>query len=306
MENSIQEGQHVLLVWGQGKSPEHIKELVERLSSKVTGKGKVQVENEERLTLSAHRPSSFDVALVGALDPPTQTHTFEVLAELAKVLKPKGRLLLREPVVETENGSGLRTANKLKSALKLSGFINVELTEVPHPSTPDIARSRNLTDHAQLRVVETSCSKPDFEVGSSAALPLSFSLKPTAEPVQKSGDVAKVWTLSAFDMADDDVDIIDSDTLLEEEDLKKPDPSSLRAECGPNSGRRKACKNCSCGLAEELAEGKEVKTKPVTSSCGSCYLGDAFRCASCPYLGMPAFKPGEKIALSSRQLNADA
>ena len=46
--------------------------------------------------------------------------------------------------------------------------------------------------------------------------------------------------------------------------------------CG-TTGKRKACKDCSCGLREELDAGKQPTQKSVTSSCGSCYLGDAFR-----------------------------
>ncbi|KAK5642235.1 hypothetical protein RI129_008402 [Pyrocoelia pectoralis] len=149
--------------------------------------------------------------------------------------------------------------------LKTNGFINVE-----------------------VRQNEIRSFKPTYEVGSSRKL----NLKPA------------VWKIDDFD---DDDEMINQDDLLDEEDFKKPDQASLRV-CG-TTGKRKACKDCSCGLAEELdAEALSkipVNSAEAKSSCGSCYLGDAFRCASCPYLGMPAFKPGEKVELPSVLLKAD-
>ena len=62
----------------------------------------------------------------------------------------------------------------------------------------------------------------------------------------------------------------------------------------------KPCENCTCGK-KELAEGKisvdQLESGQVESSCGKCYLGDAFRCGGCPFRGKPAFEPGEKVKL---------
>lgn len=108
---------------------------------------------------------------------------------------------------------------------------------------------------------ELFASKPNYEIGS--AVKLSF-----GKSAQKQAETAKVWKLDA----DDDEEEINEDDLLDEEDKKKPDEASLRV-CG-TTGKRKACKDCSCGLAEELVAEKTgsangVDTANAKSSCGS-------------------------------------
>lgn len=95
--------------------------------------------------------------------------------------------------------------------------------------------------------------------------------------------------------------LLRDDEILSEEDKKKPDNS---ASCGTTSEveqkPKKPCANCTCGLADEQANGGSKGSQDAPkASCGSCYLGDAFRCASCPYRGMPAFKPGEKVTIDT-------
>lgn len=102
-------------------------------------------------------------------------------------------------------------------------------------------------------------------------------------------------------MEEDGAELIDEEELLDDADMAAP-AAAAADDCEVGAGGRKACKNCTCGRAEgALVEKVELTAdmldNPQEGGCGSCALGDAYRCASCPYLGLPAFKQGEKVCV---------
>ncbi|GFR32896.1 anamorsin homolog [Trichonephila clavata] len=303
MSSGRESPKKILLLWGPHVKAEHLTETVNELKKTAGDKGLVAVENLERLVVSDHASSSFDTVQCGTLTPTLTFHPAEVFAEIARVLKPGGTVVIRESVANKDQVPNLRTASKLASALKLSGFVNVG-SPVALPITKSNVQDfdRHFTySEKDVSLIEIRASKPNFEIG--ASVPLSQATSAS----KPDPNAAKIWMLSADDTLDENVELINEDDLLDEDDLKKPDPSTLKV-CATTK-QRKACKNCSCGLAEELekeeSEKIEKNRSAPASSCGNCYLGDAFRCASCPYLGMPAFKPGEKVVLSDNQLKVD-
>mmetsp|Transcript_87407 Transcript_87407/g.155025 ORF Transcript_87407/g.155025 Transcript_87407/m.155025 type:complete len:271 (-) Transcript_87407:78-890(-) len=104
-----------------------------------------------------------------------------------------------------------------------------------------------------------------------------------------------IWAVGAI--APLGSETIDEDALLGE--VPKP-VGKGKSDC---SSQPKACAGCTCGRKEleDKVGAEEAKTRleqgKERSACGSCYLGDAFRCETCPYRGLPAFKPGAKVEL---------
>ncbi|KAL7754218.1 electron carrier [Sorochytrium milnesiophthora] len=254
----------------------------------------------------------------------------------------KELVLLSEGSVPAElDELALKTADALVSTLKLSGLVDVQV--VGQPQVLDRAALGQVVEHewqlsadvadlllGRVAYVEVVAKKPAYEVGAAAALPLRLGSKkktPAQETKTTTADEARAqkiatWTISANDDDDDDQqELANEDDLLDDEDKVKPAPELMSRPSNCET-RKKACKNCSCGRAEMEAM-EDAQPSPVTyndsnaitevvpkklqpvSSCGSCFLGDAFRCASCPYLGMPAFKPGEQVLLSGNMMKDD-
>jgi len=283
MTSLVKEGNEVLVVSGNDVPADDTADFIDAIKQRVGDSGKLQIASSSSVKKDSHSASTYDVII--AIFKQACTNE-EFLSEVLRILKPDGSLVIYEPLPADRKPDTVLTYPERISRLKLSGF-KVKDTERRNFDKDLESKSLLLKVYSN---VEDACkvlaSKPPFEVGSS--VPLSFAKKES-----------NVWKLD--DPVDED--LIDEDELLDESDLVKPDASSLKV-CG-TTGKRKACKDCTCGLAEELS-GKAAPESTVKSSCGSCYLGDAFRCASCPYLGTPAFKPGEKVLLPETQLTVDS
>ncbi|EFX03534.1 anamorsin family protein [Grosmannia clavigera kw1407] len=154
-------------------------------------------------------------------------------------------------------------------------------------------------------------------------VPLRFGAKKkTAPAAAVATSKGPVVTLNLDDYNDGD-ELVDEDSLLTQEERNRPPQQPPQCNVDGQK-RRRPCKDCTCGLAERLEEEDRTRRadadnnlsnvfkldsddlneldftiKGKTGSCNSCSLGDAFRCSTCPYIGLPPFQPGEEVKIMS-------
>lgn len=244
----VKKGDKVLIIWKDQAAEGDFKKIVDELKALETSS--INLENINMFSAAQYSQSSFNVIMSGVVFPQTIIHEFSLLSEIIKLLKPQGNLVIRQPVASSEDMA------MLKSNLIMNGFVNISEGKKINLNEEETRHIKAKLNMSTFDLIEITAQKPNFEIGSSCAINIGS----TAKSGTGDGDVLAAWKIT--ESYDDD--LIVEDDLLSEEDLKKPDPDSLKV-CG-TTGKRKACKNCTCGLAEELA-GEKPPEK--TSSCGN-------------------------------------
>ena len=271
----------------------------------------------DRITDLAYTPppASFDAVYV--MVPAQDIAWSTLLAKLYETLVPGAKLSL------TLVGAGACATSsdawaQIQTELTISGFADIRtqadaLIEASRPAAAAVSQAPSLSGNA------------------AGAVPLRRKPKGDTPSMQKK---ASLWATHPETSMDTEAQLQEHARRMASGPKRADCTVDLSV---PRTRRKRACKGCTCGLREleeeeergaavvqldpnevsapgttrkEVtetvvgADGTErrvkriqVDTRGATSSCGSCFLGDAFRCSSCPFLGMPAFEPGQKVEI---------
>lgn len=279
-------------------------------------------EQEEPFTQPAVLDTLFKaVASEGTL------HTIQLLASDKEETVVTPKMITAAIVAGFLQSSDKLAFTKPKQALAPTATL-LSRRQRPASTTTDLAVSLDTNDSVapKKKLPIFKRKQPTAAAATAPTAVASVAVKRPADSI--SSGVVKLSLSDDFDDDDsfDDDNLIDENELLVEASKMLSKPIVLPPKCDPGPGkrRRRACKDCTCGLREQEIEEEEEQRKkqdavilnldgddddyaidftvPVgkaVGSCGSCALGDAFRCDSCPYLGLPPFKPGEIINITA-------
>ena len=161
--------------------------------------------------------------------------------------------------------------------------------------------------------IDVQCSNPNFQQGKIAVVAKRPAFKVGGTSLKRKKKPAAEAPASAAASENPWANLGTTETGLINEDSLMVDEAAIQAvtEKFANDSDRimpgKPCDDCTCGK-KDVYEGsvqvgqsrvtiEALETGQLESSCGKCYLGDAFRCGGCPFRGTPAFEPGDKVKL---------
>lgn len=221
------------------------------------------------------------------------------------------RGLLSSTFASLRPGGELRVTPVASSALKnvliddavLCGFITDNSTGVlKRPAFAAVSKLRTRLPTTALE--GKSSTETTTSSSSSITSKVTHVLPKVSVPSTTWASAAKNLNANA-DLIDEDSLLLDSASAAAFSTLSLSSASTAAKDgdesCAP---KKRACKNCSCGR-KEMEEAEDIvkltnvadgvssgamSSSAVPSACGSCSKGDAFRCATCPSRGKPAWK----------------
>ncbi|KAI9869652.1 MAG: electron carrier, partial [Pleopsidium flavum] len=245
--------------------PEKLNNVIEAHDRNVTD---IQMLDRLSLGLVSLPESTYDVIIIltdadGSRSESQKLLGRDMLGRIVKALKAGGKLRSQDSTFASTGGEERREAI-------LAGLIVQGGDGVVKP------------DHAASQSVPLRFGKKKSEGGAAAAtsvngtgvvpLPQNGKRKNNPSDSMKPAGVGFVDFSDDFDASADDEELIDEDTLLDEEDLARP--IIQPPECRPKSGkRRRACKDCTCGLKEKIEAEDASKRTNADNAFNTMKLG---------------------------------